>query len=98
MPLRKSPTRTPAMLGANRANFLKSPEPCAAHGKARVALNALQHGRYAVNLPEKLLRAGDRQGEAQYRWFRNETAGTFGTGGPAPQSAGTVLIWLVEPA
>ncbi len=81
MALRKSPLRTPAMLAANRANAQKCSGPSTPQGKARAALNALKHGRHAVNLPEKLLWAGDRQGEAQYRWFRNETAATFGIGG-----------------
>ncbi len=81
MALRKSPVRTAAMLAANRANAGKCTGPSTPKGKARVALNALKHGRYAVSLPEKLLRAGDRQGEAQYRWFRKEVAATFGIGG-----------------
>ncbi len=82
MSLRKSPRITPAMLAANRANAKRSTGPRTQVGKARVALSALKHGRYAVNLPEKLLRARDRQGEAQYRWFPRETAATFGIGGP----------------
>ncbi len=82
MSLRKSPRITPAMLAANRANAKRSTGPRTQVGKARVALSALKHGRYAVNLPEKLLRGGDRQGEAQYRWFRREISATFGIGGP----------------
>ncbi len=73
------------MLAANRANALKSTGPSTTHGKARVALNPLKHGGYAVRLPEKLLRAGDRQGEAQYRWFRREIAATFGMVGERDQ-------------
>jgi hypothetical protein len=46
-----------------------------------VALNALQHGRYAVGLRENLVRAGDRDGEGQYQWFRSEIAAAFGARG-----------------
>ncbi len=80
MPLRKSPTRTPALLAALRANSRKSTGPRTPCGKARVALNALKHGRRAERLPEKLLRAGDREGEALYRWFRAEITAAFGRG------------------
>ncbi len=80
MPLRKSPTRTPAMLAANRANALKSTGPRTARGKAQVALNRLKHGGYAVRLPEKLVQAGEQASDAQYRWFRSEIATTFGVG------------------
>ena len=45
MALRKSPTRTPAMLSANRANAQKSTGPRTAGGKARARLNRLRHGR-----------------------------------------------------
>jgi len=80
MALRKSPVRTAALLAANRANAKKSTGPSTPHGKARVTLNPLQHGVYAVRLPDKLLRAGCRQDEARYRWFRKEIAATFGMG------------------
>jgi hypothetical protein len=42
--LRKSPTRTPAFLAANRANAKKSTGPRTPEGKARVALSQLRHG------------------------------------------------------
>jgi len=82
MSLRKSPARTPALLAANRANARKSTGPRTPKGKARVALNALKHGGHSERLPEKLLRAGDREGEALYRWFRTQITATFGSGQP----------------
>ncbi len=81
MPLRKSPVRTPALLAANRANAQDCRGPRSPQGKARVALNALQHGRYAVRLRENLVQAGDRGGESQYQWFRSEIATAFGASG-----------------
>jgi hypothetical protein len=66
MSLCKSPCLTPASLAARRANALKSTGPRTECGKARVALNALKHGRRAVALRERLVRAGYREGEALY--------------------------------
>jgi hypothetical protein len=42
--LRKSPTRTPALLAANRRNAQKSTGPRTARGKAWSRLNRLKHG------------------------------------------------------
>ncbi len=81
MPLRKSPVRTLALLAANRANAQKSTGPRSLQGKARVALNALQHGRYAVCLRENLVRAGEGSAESHYQWFRSEIATAFGASG-----------------
>ena len=80
--MRKTPVRTAAMLAANRANAKKCTGPSTPEGKARVALNALKNGRRTERLPEKLLAAGEWEGEALYRWFRAEITATFGTGGP----------------
>jgi hypothetical protein len=44
MCLRKSPTRTPALLAANRANAAKSTGPRTARGKRVSAWNKLRHG------------------------------------------------------
>ena len=44
MSLRKSPTRTPAFLAANRANPQQCTAPRIPEGKTRVALSALRHG------------------------------------------------------
>ncbi len=82
MSLRKSPTRTPAMLAALRSNCLKSTGPRTARGKARSCLNALKHGQYARRLPEKLMRAGYYRGAALYRYFQQEIAATFGASTP----------------
>ncbi len=49
MSLRRSPTRTPALLAANRANAQKSTGPRTPEGKNRVALSALRHGLHAPN-------------------------------------------------
>jgi hypothetical protein len=65
MSLRKSPCLTPASLAARRANALKPTGPPTERGKARVALNALKHGRRTVPLQETLVRAGYRDGEAR---------------------------------
>ena len=82
-------TLTPAALAARRANSLKSTGPRTAQGKARVALNPLKHGRYALNLPEKLARAGYRQSEAEWRQIRARIAGTFQRTPAVPGSEGT---------
>src|SRR5215813_6169861 len=47
MSLRKSPTRTAALLAVNRANAQKSTGPRTLQGKNRVALSALRHGLHA---------------------------------------------------
>ncbi len=49
MSLRKFPTRTPALLAANRANPQRSTGPRTSEGKSRVALNALGHGLHFQN-------------------------------------------------
>jgi len=49
MSLRRPPTRTPALLAANRANAQKSTGPRTPEGKNRVALSALRHGLNAPN-------------------------------------------------
>ena len=47
MSLRKSPTRTPALLAANRRNTRKSTGPRTLRGKAWSRLNRLKQGRYS---------------------------------------------------
>jgi hypothetical protein len=83
--LRRSPRLTPASLAARRANARKSTGPRTEQGKARAALNSLQHGGYAVNLPERLARAGCRQEEAEWRKIRARIAGALT---PAPAVSG----------
>jgi hypothetical protein len=80
--LRKSPTRTAALLAANRANAQKSTGPRTPEGKARVGLNSLKHGGYAVQLEERLGRAGYGQAQATYRKLRQEICEAFGTTDP----------------
>ncbi len=78
MSRRKSLVRTPALLAARRANALRSTGPFTPQGKARVALNALQHGHYARGLRSKLVQAGD----PQCGWFHAEIARRFGVSTP----------------
>ncbi len=61
MPLRRSPTLTPAALAARRANALKSTASRTERGKAWSSLNALRHGWDARNLRDKIERAGDKE-------------------------------------
>ncbi len=65
-------------LAARRRNAQNSTGPRSPQGKASVALNALQQGRYAVRLRENLMRAGEGSAESQYESFRSEIAATFG--------------------
>ena len=71
---------TPKSVSARRANALKSTGPRTRRGKARVCLNALKHGRYAVlagrpaRLREKLLEAGHAGQEAVYGAIRSRIA------------------------
>jgi hypothetical protein len=84
MSLRKSPCLTPAALAARRANALKSTGPRTERGKARVALNPLKHGRRAVRLQEKLIRAGYREGAALYCRIRSRLSKAFTPSGLDP--------------
>ena len=77
MPLRKSPLSTPALVAAWRANARKSHGPKTIRGKARSSLNALKHGRYAIHLRQKLVEAGDRQGEALYARIEARVGGSI---------------------
>ncbi len=77
MSLRKPPCLTAAFLAARRANALKSTGPRTDCGKARVAFNALKHGRRAVALQERLARACYRDGEALYCGIRSRLSSTF---------------------
>jgi hypothetical protein len=77
MSLRELPGLTPASLGVQRANALKATDPRAERDKARVAVNPLKHGRRAVALQKRLLRAGYRDGEALYCRIRSRLLKTF---------------------
>ena len=89
--LRKSPTRTPALLAANRSNSLKSTGPRTRRGKARVCLNALKHGRHARRLPEKLARAGYFRELAVYSRIHNFISQALLPVGTFEQSVAAVL-------
>ena len=52
MSLRKSPTRTPALMAANRANARKSTGPRTAKGKAASRMNRLRHGTHSTELAD----------------------------------------------
>jgi hypothetical protein len=54
MPLRRSPSRTPEFLAAQRSNAKKSTGPRTPKGKAGVRLNALKHGDRSVRFAEYL--------------------------------------------
>ena len=80
---------TPRSLAARRSNALKSTGPRTRRGKARVCLNALKHGRYAVTvarsarLREKLLEAGHTAQEAVYSAVRSRVAQAIRAQDPA---------------
>jgi len=57
MSLRRPPTRTPALLAANRANAQKSTGPHTPEGKNRVALSALRHGSSAPDFLSTLAKS-----------------------------------------
>jgi hypothetical protein len=59
MSLRKSPTRTPASLAANRANAQKSTGPRTEEGKRRMRLNGLKHGLRCSSFRESLIKSGE---------------------------------------
>jgi hypothetical protein len=77
MSLRKSPTRTPALLEANRANARKSTGPRTLKGKNRIVLNALKEGRHARDFGENLRRAKS-QGDAElFQWILDQVNAAF---------------------
>jgi hypothetical protein len=95
MSLRKPPCPTPASLAARRGNARKSTGPRTGRGKARVALNALKHGRRAVALQDKLVRAGCRDGEAIYRRIRSRLLKTFAMPGDhSDRHADRLTNWI----
>ena len=67
MSLRRSPTRTAALLAANRSNAKKSTGPKTDRGKGFSQLNSLKHGRYARMFRSNLLRA--RRDPQLYDWL-----------------------------
>ena len=86
MSLRRSPRPTSASLAARRANAGKSTGPRTGQGKARAALNALKHGRYAVGLAEGLVEAGCPVDEARWQTIRDRMAQVFAPPTPAERA------------
>jgi hypothetical protein len=66
MSLRKSPTRTPALLAAIRSNVRKSTGPRTYRGKLRSAANALANGSRSDDLRQRLLKGRDSEAVACY--------------------------------
>ena len=99
MALRESPVRTLACLTANRANTQRYSGPFRAASKARVALNALQHGGRIDPASAGKARPGRATGRARpcfsvslenvYRWFSGEITANSGMGRPCPIPNGT---------
>jgi hypothetical protein len=96
--LRKPPTRTPEFLAANRKNAKKSTGPRTQVGKALSALNALKHGGYAQQLPEKLVSTGHRGSAELYQRVRREIADTFAAWQPLAERQMAQLaaqVWVM---
>ena len=87
MSLRKSPTRTPALLAANRANAVKSTGPRTREGKARVARNALRHGFQARSF-FSLLGRSRRAWEEFNRLYRALDARSVSSTQSTPRDSG----------
>ena len=77
MSLRKRPTVTPALLGANRANARKSTGPRSVEGKNRIVLNALKGGSHARNFRENLLRARSKEDAELFQWILDQVRTAF---------------------
>ncbi len=95
---------TPSSLAARRSNALKSTGPRTRRGKARVCLNALKHGRYAVlvgrsaRLRERLFEAGQTQQEAVYGAVRSRVVQAIGAQDPASRrkiDEITLRVWCL---
>jgi len=96
--LRKSPTRTEAFLAANRHSAPKCTGPCTLEGNALVSVNALNDGRCATRLPEKLETAGYRSAAGLYSQIRSEIGATFRVEAPLetkPMERAAALAWLM---
>ena len=77
MALRKSPTRTPALLAANRANARRSTGPRTLEGKNRIVLNALKEGRHARHFTESLRRAKSKDHAELFEWILEQVRTAF---------------------
>ena len=96
MSLRKSPTRTPAFLAANRANAQKCAGPRTPEGKARVARNALRHGFRAWSF-RSLLGKSRRAWDEFIRLYRALDAALLPEETEKELVMGTVLrVWALK--
>ena len=96
MSLRKSPTRTPALLAANRANAVKSTGPRTREGKARVARNALRLGLHACSF-SLLLGKSRRAWDEFTRLYRALDAALLPEETEIELVMGTVLrVWALK--
>jgi hypothetical protein len=83
MSLRKSPTRTPAFLAANRANALRSTGPRTYSGKLRSSANAFKNGSRSADLRQRLLKSGRRDAVACYDRIYTAICARFRPASPA---------------
>jgi len=96
MSLRKSPTRTPAFLAANRANAQKCAGPRTREGKARVARNALRLGLHACSF-SLLLGKSRRAWDEFTRLYRALDAALLPEETEVELVMGTVLrVWALK--
>ena len=96
MSLRKSPTRTPAFLAANRANAQKCAGPRASDAKTRVARNALRHGFHARSF-HSLLGKSRRAWDEFTRLYRALDAALLPEETEIELVMGTVLrVWALK--
>ncbi len=65
------------MLAANRANGQKWTGPRTVRGKRCIVLNALNHGRYAHNFRDHLLRTRSKEDAELFQWILDQVHSAF---------------------